>query len=445
MSNHSLFSPSSASRYMLCAPSVALTKDLPDTMTKDSAEGTLAHAMAELVLSSGKSALKPKEILTFKIERKIAEFLKLKIVETDPLLFDLTKDECVIEVNLTKEYLEMINAVNTYVSSIRYLSEGAEKIYYEEKMDLSIVMDSFSEKGTADTIAIFSDHVDVHDLKYGKGIQVLAKDNKQLMIYALGALEIAELLTDNIDYVNLYIHQPRLSKVDTWRTTPEALNQFKIDLQISIKKAHNFLSKEIDILNDCNAGDVQCRWCKVKSTCEAFIKHLTQDVIGDFEDETKDIGKAVADTITAIPNTDRNKIAKLYKSTPLFRSWLTALEDFVHAELLAGREIPGYKLVAGGGGNRFWKDINEAETLLKSSLRLKADDMYTKKLISPPAAEKLLKPNAKKWERVKPLIDKPGPKPTVAEITDKRKLWREEIAEEFEDLTEVPEDNSDLI
>lgn len=54
------------------------------------------------------------------------------------------------------------------------------------------------------------------------------------------------------------------------------------------------------------------------------------------------------------------------------------------------------------------------------ALRLKADDMYDKKLISPTTAEKLLKTDPKKWDKLKELITRASGKPSVAPATDKR-------------------------
>ncbi|HBP64486.1 MAG TPA: hypothetical protein DD730_09475, partial [Desulfosporosinus sp.] len=38
--------------------------------------------------------------------------------------------------------------------------------------------------------------LDVIDLKYGKGVRVSAEHNTQMMLYALGALELFDLLYD---------------------------------------------------------------------------------------------------------------------------------------------------------------------------------------------------------------------------------------------------------
>ena len=49
----------------------------------------------------------------------------------------------------------------------------------------------------------------VIDLKLGKGVEVHAEENPQLMIYGLGVLHMAEALYD-IETVRMTIFQPRL-------------------------------------------------------------------------------------------------------------------------------------------------------------------------------------------------------------------------------------------
>lgn len=54
------------------------------------------------------------------------------------------------------------------------------------------------------------------------------------------------------------------------------------------------------------------------------------------------------------------------------------------------------------------------------SMRLKQDEMYERKLISPTAAEKVLKQNPAKWDKLQKLITRNPGKPSVAPAADKR-------------------------
>ncbi|MGJ0638236.1 DNA polymerase [Xenorhabdus bovienii] len=71
-------------------------------------------------------------------------------------------------------------------------------------------------------------------------------------------------------------------------------------------------------------------------------------------------------------------------------------------------------------GNRAWGVEADAEAMLKT-FKLKQDQMYTKKIISPPQAEKVLKKDSpKKWAKLESLIIRSNGKPTVAPDSDPR-------------------------
>jgi len=115
--------------------------------------------------------------------------------------------------------------------------------------------------------------------------------------------------------------------------------------------------------------------------------------------------------------------------------WLKAVRAEVERRLLAGKSVPGYKLVKGKQGNRAWRDAEAAEALLKS-FRLKIDEMYDMKVISPTTAEKVLAESPKRWAKAQVLITRADGKPSVAPLSDKRPaLEVKPVAEEFEDLS----------
>ena len=65
--------------------------------------------------------------------------------------------------------------------------------------------------GIADCILVGGDTIHVIDLKYGKGVQVDADHNPQLMLYALGAYDACRILYP-VTKVKVTIVQPRLDK-----------------------------------------------------------------------------------------------------------------------------------------------------------------------------------------------------------------------------------------
>jgi hypothetical protein len=123
-----------------------------------------------------------------------------------------------------------------------------------------------------------------------------------------------------------------------------------------------------------------------------------------------------------------------YEKLGFIEGWLKAMHARGYTEAMNGT-LTEFKAVTGRAGARKFADPDEAEAVMKS-MRLKLDEMYNKKIISPTQAEKLLKDSPRKWVRLEPLIVKPEGKPTVVPIGDKRPALSNSVEEdEFDDLT----------
>lgn len=103
-----------------------------------------------------------------------------------------------------------------YAAYVSELLETAKQtcadqvILIEQRVDFSRwVQDGF---GTADCIVIADSEMNIVDYKHGKGVEVNAVDNPQMMLYALGALDIFDVIYD-IDSVRMTIYQRRKSNI----------------------------------------------------------------------------------------------------------------------------------------------------------------------------------------------------------------------------------------
>lgn len=403
---HSLFSPSGAHRWMQCPASLAESQKYKQTTSVYAEEGTRAHDYA-------------------------AEVLKLP------------ESESAQDV-IAGDNEEMIEAVGTYVNVCRVMSKNAVMTMVEQTLDTSEVLGMPDQSGTADFIALLPNELQVHDLKYGRGVAVSAKDNEQLIIYGLAALDLIAFTSDVIvEKVRLVIHQPRLNSVSEAVYLVEDLEKWRVKIQDAAENAAKLVNGERELCNaDYAPGEKQCQFCPHKANCEAAQKHVFKTLYDDFEDLTT-AEKLKEDLKTIqVDEYSIERLSIIMQNMKLIKMIIGAIDERVYELLFSGVDVPGFKLVEGRKGSRKWTDDDEVEKFMKESLRLKVDDMYDKKVISPAKAEKILKPNPRKWKRLIEFITSSDPKPTVAPMDDKRPaIVKEPMSEAFEDLDDDSADD----
>ena len=388
MSAHARLSPSGAHRWMRCPGSVALEAPFPDNSNRYSAEGTLAHDLAAHYFQD---AVDPHTLVGTE-------------ATVDGFDFTISK--------------EMAAFVMDYAKLVREYTEGGI-LLVEKRVDFSPVIGVPESFGTSDAIIIKGDELIVVDLKYGMGVKVDATENEQLQLYALGALNDFGILAD-FAMVTMVIHQPRLNHVSEWTIPVEQLREFGEDARLA---AVEVLDHEAPRLE---AGEKQCRFCKAKAVCPALNDSVSLATAGV---------ATVADFAEFLPTLVEDELSTAMSRVELVEQWCKGIRAEVERRLLAGTSVEGYKLVAGRKGNRAWADAAEAERIMKKSFRMRDDDMYEQVLISPTAAEKLLKDTPKRWARVQDLIQRGEGKPSVAPATDKRPaLAIASVADEFRAL-----------
>jgi len=186
---HALLSPSSSHRWIQCPPSARLTEHYPDMNSDYATEGSRAHAIAEAKLKH-----------------------RLGLAPRLP----------------TCEDIEMEEHTDDYISFVTEQLIGLydPRVFVEQKVDCSRYVPECS--GTCDALILSDGILHVIDLKYGRGVKVDAKENDQLRIYALGALEMFGYLYP-ISVIRLSIFQPRLANVSTWEVFRESLEQWAED------------------------------------------------------------------------------------------------------------------------------------------------------------------------------------------------------------------------
>ena len=403
---HAKLSPSGAHRWMACPGSVNLEAPFPDTSSVYAAEGTVAHDVAAQCLIDN---------------RDPASFIG-DVMEVDGFTFTVDK--------------AMVDYVADYVKLVRDLAEG-KTLYAESKVPIGHLTGEEGATGTSDAVIIdvAERNLSIVDLKYGMGVTVEANDNPQLMMYALGALEMYNILCD-FDTVSMYIHMPRLNYVAECHISTEELLKFGA----TVWQAASRTRSEVTYTTP---GEKQCRFCKAKATCPALRTAMAEIVDGTSAATIDEF----ADLVPEVPTmeTGDNYLSIAMSKVGLVEDWCKGVRAEVERRLLAGQKVDGFKLVEGRRGNRKWSDEAEVEALLKS-FRMRQDEMYDMSLISPTKAEKMFKSNPKRWEKVEALTSRSDGKPSVAFASDKRsEMTVQSVADDFRDLFQTAKSEKDKL
>lgn len=472
---HALLSPSSAKKWLNCPAALACEFGLPNESGQAAVNGTVMHLVAETVLNR---VIKGDDIRADKYKGSYA------LNEGKGPIKALAKPEKGA-VLITDDF---VSQVNKYVDYCRPIIDAAELVEVESRVNLTRVLHpgvilktapgspdgaslgTFTKLqtfGTADLVAILklSDGtymLIVGDLKTGRH-KVLAKENKQMMLYALGLLRKLKRLYD-ITAVRLVIFQPYAGGADEWDTTPEALEQFGKFAQSRALKAIDAFERGKKGLKpaDFRPGNGQCQWCRFAEKCNAKRKvasSVSEDDLADeqelrAEEALKAIHKfcndadymdvwddiSPADILRLIPDFGGrpNKAVKSkiepaemtldqlkaeYDKLPLMRQHIADIEKAMYAALMRGEQVEGLKLVEGRPGNRSWSD-EEAVNQFRANHH---NGYLLDKIVpvNPTEAEKIIgKEDPELWAELSKLVTRKLGQPSIATADDKRPAWK---------------------
>ena len=352
---HAALGASNAHRWLVCAGSVEAERDIPNTTSPFAEEGTRAHDLGELALRTSDTAL------------------------------DAFEDQ------------EMADFVRVYTDYVRQNARDADLLEIEQRVSYADWIEGGF--GTADAVIIKDGVIHVCDLKYGMGVRVHADLNPQGMLYALGAYAENRFLGIEIHTAKISIVQPRLDHVSEWEISIEDLLRWA-----------EWAKQRAEATQDPDAprvaGEKQCRFCRAKASCKALQEVTEAAVMVEFDDLDN---MPKANTLTDA------QMRSALDAKPLIESWLSAIEKLAKGRLEDGEDFAGYKLVAGRSNRRWVADENTTKELVDL---LGEDDAYTKKLVTPAQAEKLL--GKKRASEITDFVVKSEGAPTLAPEADKR-------------------------
>lgn len=390
---HSNLGPSSAKRWMNCPGSVAATADtLPQPPSKFAAEGTVAHDLAERLVTG-----------------KITDHALMGRVG------DIQEQEG-FDIEITEE---MVNAVILYRDFIvaetkaMTLSKGSTPVVGKAEVRVKATSIDSALYGTADYLLYKKGSaLRVFDFKYGQGVAVDPEENEQMGIYAVAAMDSEAGSAFSV--VELVIVQPRAGG-DPVRRWVANRGTWIADFRDTLKAA----VKATRVPNAPRAAGEWCRWCAAKSICATAAAEVQKQAMVDFS------RPAPAKT-TALPDISNLTLAQMTQALEWeshISGWFDAVKVHIRALLDSGQEVPGYKLVE-GKSNRKWIDenkvIEELEPLFGRA------GLFESKLLSPAKLEKLVGKG-----NLDHLTFKPEGNKAIAKESDARPAAKNSAAVDF--------------
>lgn len=401
---HALLSPSGAKKWLTCAASLACEKDIPDTSGKAAVLGTAMHTIAEMHLNQYiKGTALP-------LEREVGAYVLDEGKGQIKALISPMKGAVLITA-------DMIEQVRKYTDYCKAIIDVATYAKLEMRVNLTEVLhpgyEGVETFGTADLVAVQElANTDEHmliigDLKTGRH-RVEAKENKQLMLYALGVYRRLKRRY-NIKNIRLVIFQPYAGGASEWDISVEGLELFA---KFAQKRALLALDAYYRGKKNLKASDFRpsvdgCQWCRFSEQCAARTKTVNSVLAQELEDDF------------ALELTPEQLVAE-YEKLPLLRQHIDKVEKAMTAALHSGKKVPGYKLVEGKRGNRAWKDTDAVFEKYGTILQKVV-------LMTPTEAVKVVPE-----EELKDFITRKPGAPCVATADDKRPEWNQVSEEDLE-------------
>jgi len=300
--------------------------------------------------------------------------------------------------------------------------------YVETRVDLSSITPIPGQGGTCDLALCQQGVLDITDWKYGKGVQVFAHKNTQLMLYALGFYVEFNQIYD-FQTIRMRVAQPRLNHWDLYEVTPDELLEFS-----EWARERWALAWLPD--SPRSPSPKACQWCKIRLTCPAL--EVARQALVDLSFEALDVDpqqpvEPVDPQITPPAELSTVQLAAIYRYRKLMESWFADIGDELIARGLSGEDLGGWwKVVEGRPGNRRWIDEDAA---VRAFNKLGVDP-YEQKIRSPAQIEKLVRAagvrNPVATQYVNLFTDRTPGKPALVPIGDARADLQAAVEDSFD-------------
>jgi len=225
------FSPSASERWNICAASSVMAELIPSRpQSADALAGSNAHRTGELVLKG-------------KLDY---DFIPVLLSEEDSI------------------------AVQFYVNFVREIEKKTNtKALIERSFEITVSQQKV--RGTIDCVILDKINKTAYVIDYKNGIGVIVDviNNRQLSLYAMGALSIANHCGIAIDKFEMIIVQPKGyqdENVKTWKTTTNELLPIFEDIKNRIEYVR-FNPDEFIVSSEC-------KWCPGLFVCDTVKSYV---------------------------------------------------------------------------------------------------------------------------------------------------------------------------
>lgn len=217
---------SGADKWFNCPGSINAEERIEEEYTEFLSERALAHLLAEVSLNSGYPASTYEELNDQEISVKMEGYVQDYIYYV--LSYTSYRDKLTVGSKVSfDDYAP--GGFGTLDASVMNYAEGTCHIFY---------------------------------LEYGSDTPVYAKDNTQMMLYALGMLQSADYAW-RIERFVMHVHQPRIQNISSFEISVGKLKEFGEVVRVKASEALNPNAKRVP-------GLEQCGGCKAKSICPEF-------------------------------------------------------------------------------------------------------------------------------------------------------------------------------
>lgn len=369
---HAILSASGSKRWMTCTPSAQLEQQFDEETSEFAEEGTAAHELSELHLALYLGAITKRAF-----NKRLKEMQEGKYYSQEMSDYIQVYTDIVIE----------------RINEARSRSQDAI-VLIEQRLDFSEwVPNGF---GTGDVVVIADGIMEIIDLKYGKGVPVMAEENSQMRLYGLGALNLFGFLYD-IQTVRMTIVQPRLDSVSTDQMSAEDLLAWA--MQEVKPKADLAMAGE----GEFAAGD-HCKFCKARYTCRERANANLELAKHDFKEP---------------PLLTHEEVGEVLSKATALESWAKDIRKYALDQAENhGVKFPGWKLVEGKSNRKYADTEAVAHTLLSEGYD-EASIYEPREVLGITAMESSI--GKKRFaELLSELVVKPAGKPTLVPESDKR-------------------------